>query len=444
MYTPPPSNSKIIIVGAGCFGLSTAYALSTDKEKNYDIWVYDRATVPVPDAASTDISKAVRIDYGAKELYTHLGLEAIQVWEEWNKEREQDNLVPVYHNTGFILFSTNGQFTPYEKDSMDTVRKAGYGEFLQELDGDEIKERYPFFSKTVDHGYNIAYLNKIGGWCHSSEAIKHLYAKCVANNVHFVLGQTTGCFQQLVTHPNNARSVTGIVTKDGKTHGADRVIMATGPWTSGLMNMHRLVIATGQIVVHLKLSKEEQAYLKHLPTWSGDVSRTGFYGFPVNSDGILKISKHSIGYLNPRSDQDPTSVPRTQSSHPDDTIPLSALKEVREFLNEFFPFSAEHDIVYSRVCWYSDSIDGDFVISAHPDYDNLIVAAGDSGHAMKFLPIIGFKIRDVVEAKETKYTLAWAWRDIKAKKSFYDRPLLIKENSEQIRMVTLDELKKTV
>lgn len=32
---------------------------------------------------------------------------------------------------------------------------------------------------------------------------------------------------------------------------------------------------------------------------------------------------------------------------------------------------------------YSDSIDGDFVISPHPDYHNLIVAAGDSGHGLK-------------------------------------------------------------
>ncbi|OBZ91469.1 L-pipecolate oxidase [Choanephora cucurbitarum] len=442
MYIPPPSNSKIIIVGAGCFGLSTAYALSLDKEKNYDIWVYDKATVPVPEAASTDISKAVRIDYGAKELYTRLGLEAITAWEEWNKEREQAKLVPVYHNSGFILFSSNNQFTQYEKDCMETIKRIGYGSFLEELHADQIKERYPFFSMTVDNGYNIAYINKIGGWCNSSEAIKHLYAKCVNNNVHFVLGQTTGCFQQLVTNPNNPRSVTGIVTQDGKTHHADRVIMATGPWTSSLIDMHQLVIATGQIVVHLKLTEEEQEHLKHLPTWSGDVSRTGFYGFPVNSDGILKIGKHSIGYLNPRSDQDSTSVPRTQSSNPGDTIPLAALKDFRQFLNEFFPFSTEHDIVYSRVCWYSDSIDGDFVISAHPDYDDLIVAAGDSGHAMKFLPVIGSKIRDVVEAKETEYTLAWSWRNTKAQEGFYDRPLLVKENSKEIRMATLNELKK--
>lgn len=51
-YTPPAPGSKIIIVGAGALGLSTAFALSEKKEA-YDIHVFDRDQIPVPDAAST-------------------------------------------------------------------------------------------------------------------------------------------------------------------------------------------------------------------------------------------------------------------------------------------------------------------------------------------------------------------------------------------------------
>lgn len=51
-YTAPKPGSKIIIVGGGAFGLSTAYALAL--KKKYDIWVFDRAaSIPAPDAAST-------------------------------------------------------------------------------------------------------------------------------------------------------------------------------------------------------------------------------------------------------------------------------------------------------------------------------------------------------------------------------------------------------
>jgi sarcosine oxidase/L-pipecolate oxidase len=53
MYEPPKPGSKIIIVDAGCFGLATALALSLDKEKNYDVDVYDKGLIPINDAAST-------------------------------------------------------------------------------------------------------------------------------------------------------------------------------------------------------------------------------------------------------------------------------------------------------------------------------------------------------------------------------------------------------
>lgn len=82
---------------------------------------------------------------------------------------------------------------------------------------------------------------------------------------------------------------------------------------------------------------------------------------------------------------------------------------------------------------YSDSFDGDFIISPHPKYQNLIVATGDSGHGMKyvfaknsnrdwltlwsltllsvrFIPVIGYKIAQVVEGVDNEYTRAWAWR----------------------------------
>lgn len=47
----------VIIVGAGCFGISTAYHLL---QRGYtDVTVLDRSEkLPAPDAASTDINKS--------------------------------------------------------------------------------------------------------------------------------------------------------------------------------------------------------------------------------------------------------------------------------------------------------------------------------------------------------------------------------------------------
>lgn len=193
------------------------------------------------------------------------------------------------------------------------------------------------------------------------------------------MGKETGNFESLVC---KGKFVTGIKTRDGVTHNADRVIMTTGSWTPSLLDMKNQVIATGQVVVHFRPSEKIKQTLKNLPVWFGDFSRAGFYGFPINDDGVMKVALHAAGYLNPRQG-DNVSVPRTQSTNDQDTIPLRAVQEFREYLHLFLPITEELDITYSRVCWYADSVDGDFIIAPHPDYDNLIVATGDSGHAMK-------------------------------------------------------------
>ena len=52
-------NEPVVIVGAGCFGLSTAYHLL---QRGFtDVTVLDRSErLPAPDAASTDLNKSER------------------------------------------------------------------------------------------------------------------------------------------------------------------------------------------------------------------------------------------------------------------------------------------------------------------------------------------------------------------------------------------------
>lgn len=92
-----------------------------------------------------------------------LAVNAIHAWEEWNKERADDGLKPVYHNTGMIAFSDNGKLSEYDQQGLKTIREAGYGDFIEELSSEEIKKRYPFFETAVNNGYDVAYFNKVGG-----------------------------------------------------------------------------------------------------------------------------------------------------------------------------------------------------------------------------------------------------------------------------------------
>ena len=54
---------------------------------------------------------------------------------------------------------------------------------------------------------------------------------------------------------------------------------------------------------------------------------------------------------------------------------------------------------------------GDFLIAYHPEYNNLFLATGGSGHAFKFFPVIGEKIVAAIERKvEPELAEIWRWR----------------------------------
>lgn len=54
---PRPHDARIVIIGAGCFGVSTAFHLLS--RGHTDVTLLDRSsTLPAPDAASNDINRS--------------------------------------------------------------------------------------------------------------------------------------------------------------------------------------------------------------------------------------------------------------------------------------------------------------------------------------------------------------------------------------------------
>src|SRR6266481_2729387 len=88
--------SKVIVVGAGINGVTTAIEL---RKRGQEVVLVDPGPLPHPLAASTDISKAVRAAYGADEDYTALAERSIERWRTWNEEFGTE----LYHEVGFLF-----------------------------------------------------------------------------------------------------------------------------------------------------------------------------------------------------------------------------------------------------------------------------------------------------------------------------------------------------
>lgn len=374
------STQRVIIVGGGCFGMSTAIEL---RRRGYEVDLFDPGPIPHPLAATTDISKVLRMDYGADEDYMILMEQAFPIWEAWNRVWD----IPLWHETGFVVM-TKEEMRPgsFELESFKLHQKRGHR--LDRLDSTELKRRFPAWNAEE---YRDGYFNPRAGWAESGRVLEWLFAeaKRLGANVH--AGKK---FSQLLdTHSR----VVGIQTDDGEKHRADFVIVAAGAWTPHLLpHVSDVLWTIFQPVFHFEVPDMELFSEPKFIVWAADISNSGWYGFPAIQDNRLKIANHGAGWR----------------FHPDEprSMPADQEEKFRSFLRGTFPALSDARVLFNRLCPYCDSWDGNLWIDHDPDRPGLLVAAGDSGHAFKFTPLLGSLIADALEQKPNRHLKKFAWR----------------------------------
>ena len=94
------------------------------------------------------------------------------------------------------------------------------------------------------------------------------------------------------------QSVSGVKLENGETITSNKIVLASGAWSTQLLpDLERLMRPTAQVVFHFEIP----SHLKHLfespkfATFFCD-SENGLYGFPSHPfDGRFKIGDHSFG-----------------------------------------------------------------------------------------------------------------------------------------------------
>lgn len=379
-------SATILILGGGCFGLTAALEL---RSRGWRVTVIDQGRLPHPDAASTDISKVVRMDYGSDEQHTAMGERSITRWREWNAKWGEN----LYHEVGFLVMSRD-EMQPggFEHDSRQFLTPRGHT--LRRTSAAMLHELHPAWNDSV---YRDGYLNPIGGWVESGRVIAKLASEARAAGIEII---------EEVEQPRlmfDGSICTGIKSSSGTEccHEIewrdDHVLVAAGAWTPTLLpHLQDVMWATAQTVFHFKPHDPRPFTPPQFPVWGADIGRTGWYGFPANADGLVKVANHGPGR-------------RVNASDPR-TLPAGEEDRYRTFLRDTFPALAAAPLHASRVCLYCDTFDGAFWIDHDPAHPGLIVAAGDSGHAFKFTPVMGGIIADVVERKPNPWAARYRWR----------------------------------
>jgi glycine/D-amino acid oxidase-like deaminating enzyme len=376
--------ADILVVGAGIFGLTAAMEL---RLRGYAVKVLDPGPLPHPLAASTDISKVVRLEYGADEEYTTLAEAARDGWLDWNAEFE----TALYHEVGLTML-TRSPMSPggFEYESFQRLSQRGYR--LERLNPAEIARRFPAWNHEV---YVDGYFSPYGGYVESGRVIETLVRVASAKGVQIVTGHHVAEIVDV------GGKVTGVITRTGDRFESGHVVVAVGTWTQTLIpELNGVLQSVGQPVFHLRPALPNSFTPPQFTVFSADVSSTGWYGFPLHpKEVVIKIARHGIGrQLHPEADERAVT---TQDE-----------AWLREFLLESLPSLADAPVVKTRLCLYSDTLDDHFWIARHPALHGLTVAAGGSGHAFKFGPVLGSIVADAVQAKPNPILGKFAWRTL--------------------------------
>ena len=392
----------MIVVGAGINGVTAAIEL---RKRGHEIVLVDPGPLPHALAASTDISKAVRAAYGADEDYTALAERSIKLWRNWNEEFG----TKLYHEVG-VMFVRRQRMErgDFEYESLKLLEMRGLK--VARMDAPQLWKRFPAWNSEL---YRDGVLEIEAGYAESGRVVTILIERAISLGVELHEGCKFVALEEvntrvtgvILSEVEESRGETAQIVSRGPSTSlgmtriaGDFVLMAVGAWTSYLLPFTKKFFrATGQPVFHLQPSEPELFAPERFPVFGADITTTGYYGFPINRDGVVKIANHGSG-----REMSPDSPERVMTAEDE--------KNLREFLASTFPSLADAPIVYTRVCMYCDTHDGHFWIARDPEREGLVVAAGDSGHGFKFAPVLGEIIADAVEGKDNPLLDKFRWR----------------------------------
>ena len=415
-----PVPSSILIVGAGVFGLSTALSLlKRPRYASTHITVIDASpTLPNPSGSSVDASRIIRADY-SNPIYARLAAKAQALWRDtsetgWGGEDR-------YHEPGFVLTADSGtEQGDYVRKSMKNVKSLAE-ESMRNAGGGVVKPIEALSSeKSIKKatGYNhisgdSGYINCNSGWADAEKCVTYALRRLEVEGKDRVKIQSGAQVERLLM--KNGKCV-GVKLEDGEQLQSDLTILAAGAWTPSLVNLQGRCLATGQVLCYLDITDQEQKAMKDRPTV---IHMTGGMFIIPPRGSELKVARHGYGYRHLQSisgeklvmgesEEDyQVSVPKVAT-----TVPREGQEACRAALRDWVPEMADRPFTRTRICWYCDTPDGDFLIDYHPDAEGLFLATGGSGHGFKFFPIIGEKIVDAVEGKlEQDLKHSWRWRE---------------------------------
>lgn len=260
---------SFLIVGAGCFGASTALYLSQTRPAS-KITLIDSTPFPNPSAAAHDLNKIIRADY-PDLLYMKLALEAQEQW------RSDPIYSPYYHESGMLFAEDFGM-------GEDALRN--YKTLLGDkcpavmLTPEDARERFEGIFKDAEwSGVKQNFYNPRSGWGEADRALGNVIQSAVNNGVEYVADAVKN-----IVIDEQTGATTGVMTESGRIIAADHIVLCTGAHTAKLIadsaphnksiQVDGRMVAAAAVTCYARLPEERRERFKNVPVMFNGLDHT--------------------------------------------------------------------------------------------------------------------------------------------------------------------------
>jgi glycine/D-amino acid oxidase-like deaminating enzyme len=315
-------------------------------------------------SSSGDESRIIRMGYGTDEIYTRSAVRSLQSWRDLFERTGE----PLFCRTGVLWLAHEDD--PYPSRTIETLERTGVE--CERLALSEIGRRYPQFA--LDK-ISWAVLEPQSGVLLARRAVQAVVREAIRAGAEYL--------QDAVRPPDGgAKRLDHIQTVKRQSISAENFIFACGSWLPKLFPdlLEQRIRPTRQEVFYFGTPAGDDRFMPPaLPTWIDFPDEA--YGLPDIEDRGIKcaIDRHGEPF-------DPDTGERVASSE--------GLDAARKYLARRVPALKDAPLVESRVCQYENTSQGDFLIDRHPQFENVWLAGGGSGHGFKHGPMVGEYVAD--------------------------------------------------
>src|ERR1051326_7041172 len=246
----------------------------------------------------------------------------------------------------------------------------------------EFMRRFPAFRVPADC---VGVVQPDGGILSAEDAIRAQLDLAAAAGAELWTGETVAAVEP---HGGGARVLT-----DRGAIEAGCAIVAAGPWAEKLApGLAAPLRVTRQVMTWFEPLEPALFAPEQFPVFMIETARGIHYGFPRDAMGV-KFAKHH------HADEavDPDRCERAGSAA-DEAL-------IRPVLAQCLP-AANGRLLQAKVCLYTMTPDGDFLLDRLPGAPQILLASPCSGHGFKFAPVIGEILADLATSGTTAHDIA--------------------------------------